>query len=579
MDVGGSRGLFTTGRCALTMDWGDVGTLAPGTYAQDKTGATITPGWKQVLDRATGKLVPCDATTCPNAVDGVNYAPFGSFGGWSGAVNAKAPKAQQDAAYDFLSYMSAPAQSGRRRDARQDRLQPVPDLPVHEQGPVARRRPEPGRDRQLPRRHQDEPREQELRPRPADPADQAVRAGRARHGRRRSTLPRSSTRPAPSRPSPMAGTPSPTRSARTSSSLPMSRVLASRSSSSRPRSRGAGPVGAGSPSRCHAPGDRRRSAPGARTARPDGCSSGRPSSSSSSCRSSRSSRRSRCRVSKLVFRPGGVDLDFIGFSNYQQLLFGLERSHFLGVLKTPNPIGWAILDRDGRADRRWPGSGPSGAAGSGPFGLVLRLVGGVVLFVGFVWLLVQTLLERRRPARGARRHRSSSSSPGSSSSTASAWGSRCWPSSRCPWRRFFRIVFLIPLTITPVGVGYMFLMMTDTSKGPARAALGRARAAQLHVGHRPVAGPPRRDHRRHVAVDAVRVHRPAGRAREPRPGGPRGRPGGWCEPLAELPPHHRAGDPAGHARRSSSSGSSRASRSSTCRTSCSAAGPGRPPSR
>jgi multiple sugar transport system substrate-binding protein len=111
MDVGGSRGLFTTGRCALTMDWGDIGTLTPKTYAQDKTGATITPGWKEVLDRASGKLVPCDATTCPNAVDGVNYAPFASFGGWSGAVNAAAPKAQQDAAFAFLSYMSAPAQS------------------------------------------------------------------------------------------------------------------------------------------------------------------------------------------------------------------------------------------------------------------------------------------------------------------------------------------------------------------------------------------------------------------------------------------------------------------------------------
>ena len=84
MDVGATRGLFTTGRCALSMDWGDIGTLAPGTYAQDKTGATITPGWKEVLDRATKKLVPCDATTCPNAVDGVNYAPFASFGGWSG---------------------------------------------------------------------------------------------------------------------------------------------------------------------------------------------------------------------------------------------------------------------------------------------------------------------------------------------------------------------------------------------------------------------------------------------------------------------------------------------------------------
>jgi len=112
MDVGGSRGLFTTGRCALTMDWGDIGTLTPSTYAQDKTGATITPGWTQVLDRASGKLVACDATTCPNAVNGVNYAPFASFGGWSGAINAKAPKENQDAVYDFLSYMSSPAISG-----------------------------------------------------------------------------------------------------------------------------------------------------------------------------------------------------------------------------------------------------------------------------------------------------------------------------------------------------------------------------------------------------------------------------------------------------------------------------------
>jgi multiple sugar transport system permease protein len=42
-------------------------------------------------------------------------------------------------------------------------------------------------------------------------------------------------------------------------------------------------------------------------------------------------------------------------------------------------------------------------------------------------------------------------------------------------RRFFRLVFLLPLTITPVGVGYMFRMMTDTSKGPLEpvfAALG-----------------------------------------------------------------------------------------------------------
>ena len=35
-----------------------------------------------------------------------------------------------------------------------------------------------------------------------------------------------------------------------------------------------------------------------------------------------------------------------------------------------------------------------------------------------------------------------------------------------PGRRFFRVVFLLPMMITPVGVAYLFRMLTDTSKGP-----------------------------------------------------------------------------------------------------------------
>jgi multiple sugar transport system permease protein len=37
---------------------------------------------------------------------------------------------------------------------------------------------------------------------------------------------------------------------------------------------------------------------------------------------------------------------------------------------------------------------------------------------------------------------------------------------RLPGRRFFRVVFLLPMMITPVGVAYMFRMVTDTDKGP-----------------------------------------------------------------------------------------------------------------
>jgi multiple sugar transport system substrate-binding protein len=112
--VGDSRGLFLAGRCALTMDWGDIGTLAidkENSKVIDKTGAIENPGSTEVLDWDTGKLVPCDATTCPYAVDGVNHAPFASFGGWAGAVNAAVDQKQKDAAYAFFSYMAQPAQS------------------------------------------------------------------------------------------------------------------------------------------------------------------------------------------------------------------------------------------------------------------------------------------------------------------------------------------------------------------------------------------------------------------------------------------------------------------------------------
>jgi multiple sugar transport system permease protein len=35
-----------------------------------------------------------------------------------------------------------------------------------------------------------------------------------------------------------------------------------------------------------------------------------------------------------------------------------------------------------------------------------------------------------------------------------------------PGRRFFRVVFLLPMMITPVGVAFMFRMLTDTVVGP-----------------------------------------------------------------------------------------------------------------
>ncbi len=35
-----------------------------------------------------------------------------------------------------------------------------------------------------------------------------------------------------------------------------------------------------------------------------------------------------------------------------------------------------------------------------------------------------------------------------------------------PGKRFFRVIFLLPMMITPVGIGFLFRMMTDTLQGP-----------------------------------------------------------------------------------------------------------------
>jgi multiple sugar transport system permease protein len=96
------------------------------------------------------------------------------------------------------------------------------------------------------------------------------------------------------------------------------------------------------------------------------------------------------------------------------------------------------------------------------------------MLVGFTWLLAQTLT-----AEGGR--------PGALVVTAIfvlgsitlqysvGLGLAMLAVQHLPGRRFFRIVFLIPLTITPVGIGYLYRMMTDTIKGPFEpvwAALG-----------------------------------------------------------------------------------------------------------
>jgi multiple sugar transport system substrate-binding protein len=113
IDTNDLRNLFISGRCALAIDWGDIGTMAhlAESKVKDKVGAVIVPGSTHVLDRKTGKLVKCDTEVCPYAINGINFAPYAAFGGWSGAINAAISEKEKEAAYAYLSFVSSPVQS------------------------------------------------------------------------------------------------------------------------------------------------------------------------------------------------------------------------------------------------------------------------------------------------------------------------------------------------------------------------------------------------------------------------------------------------------------------------------------
>jgi multiple sugar transport system substrate-binding protein len=115
MDIGDTRALFKAGRCGLIVEWGDPGTLQlddDATAIRGKMYAISAVGSREVLDRATGELVPVTSENAPHSIDGINYSPFAAFGGWAGAVNKGADDKTKAAAYAFLSHMNQSAQSG-----------------------------------------------------------------------------------------------------------------------------------------------------------------------------------------------------------------------------------------------------------------------------------------------------------------------------------------------------------------------------------------------------------------------------------------------------------------------------------
>ena len=167
-------------------------------------------------------------------------------------------------------------------------------------------------------------------------------------------------------------------------------------------------------------------------------------------------------LTRFKFVKGGFEFKWVGLANFERLLFGSEQTHFLGKLSSPSTIGWAIFLL---------------VVGLLIYGLVRYLRSGQISAVGLIgrivvsilavlctWLIVATLSSEGRPG-----------------TLVVTWiyvfggiavqyflglSLALLVTQRLPGRRFFRVVFLLPMMITPVGVAYLFRMLTDTDKGP-----------------------------------------------------------------------------------------------------------------
>jgi multiple sugar transport system permease protein len=167
-------------------------------------------------------------------------------------------------------------------------------------------------------------------------------------------------------------------------------------------------------------------------------------------------------LSRLKFAQGGVELKFVGFDNYAKLLFGIDRPHFLGVTGPLTPIGivvlLAIYGLFAYLLYRYV-RGPERSA----VGLVGRLVA-TAISVALVWLIVNTVLTSGRP--GTLVVTIVYVAVDVAFQYLLGLGLALLVVQHLPGRRFFRVVFLLPMMITPVGVAYLFRMLADTSKGP-----------------------------------------------------------------------------------------------------------------
>ncbi len=167
-------------------------------------------------------------------------------------------------------------------------------------------------------------------------------------------------------------------------------------------------------------------------------------------------------LSRIRLGAGGFQINFVGLRNFDKILFGSQSEFLLGRLGTMSAIGWVVS----LAAVLLVGVWLLGYLRRGPFS-VLGLLGRLIVMATIVglFLLVGATVLSGRPM-GALGVTLFYVVVGCSIQFAIGLGLAFLCSMPIRARSFYRLVFFIPLMVTPVGIAYTFRMLADLNKGP-----------------------------------------------------------------------------------------------------------------
>ena len=173
-------------------------------------------------------------------------------------------------------------------------------------------------------------------------------------------------------------------------------------------------------------------------------------------------------LSRVRFTADGLQFRFVWFQNFAKQFFGNDQQHFLGKIGTMGVFGTVFLVAVTAAVLWWLYRSVKVTSWVGMLGRIISAA--MAIFIA--WVMAASLL--------------SGNSIGTLLTTlfyvfvgcalqfVIGTGLAFLCSQPIAGKNFFRVIFFIPLMITPLGVGYAMKMVADITKGPFQPLFGAA---------------------------------------------------------------------------------------------------------